>query len=306
MIAATRPAQSAPPLAFALFWNAFTAVHAYFMLRGFWGSWAMLFLVPFYALFFGVGFWMLRQWWGMRSLRRQFGAPALATLPPVVPGQSLQVAVEFDRAWERAAVLAGSYAWVEVMSKGGSGRTLAESPLQGGPAAGARGTTWQAQGLVPPRPEGTQAMRLEMLLQEQGGAPGSGWRFALPVSVADAAGAAPRQMTPAQVRQIERVLGWIMIPLLGVGTWQLYAHVQSGARTLFPLVFPGAFLLAAWVLHDLRGALTGLSGAGSMDPAQVKERLTPFVKGIRLRIQVFFTLAVAAFFADMFGLLKLL
>lgn len=306
MITAARPAQSAPPLVFALFWNAFTAVHAFFMLRGFWGSWAMLFLVPFYALFFGVGFWMLRQWWRLQSLRRQFGVPVLAALPPVVPGQSLQVAVEFDRAWERSAVLEGSYAWVEVMSKGGSGHTLAELALHGGPVPGVRGTTWQALGRVPPRPEGAQAMRLELLLQAQGGTPGSGWRFALPLRETAVADAAPLQMTPAQARQIDRVLGWIIIPLLGVGTWQLYAHVQSGARTLFPLVFPSAFLLVAWVLHDLRGALAGLARSGDFDPAQLKVRLAPFVQGIRVRVQVFVTLAVAVFFADMFGLLKLL
>jgi hypothetical protein len=97
-----------------------------------------------------------------------------------------------------------------------------------------------------------------------------------------------------------------MMVMLGVGCWRLYAHLQSGERTLFPLVFPGVFLFMAWVLQDLRTVLAGFAVPGGVDPARVAERVKPFVRSVSRRAQVFFTLAVAAFFADMFGLLQLI
>ncbi|WP_309709627.1 hypothetical protein [Armatimonas sp.] len=47
---------------FALFWNGFTLVHATFMIGGMWKAFGpvALFLLAFYALFFGVGFTMVK------------------------------------------------------------------------------------------------------------------------------------------------------------------------------------------------------------------------------------------------------
>ena len=47
---------------FALFWNGFTLVHATFMIGGFWRAAGpiALFLLAFYALFFGAGFMMVK------------------------------------------------------------------------------------------------------------------------------------------------------------------------------------------------------------------------------------------------------
>lgn len=299
----TRPATAAPPLLFVLFWNAFTAAHCFFMLRGAWGSGAMFALVPFYALFFGVGLWMARQWWRGQSLRQRYGTPTLAALPPVIPGESLQLAVEFDRDWARSGTLAAAMRWVEVGAKGRSGKTLVEVPVHGGAGPGPRGTVWQGMGMVPLRPAATQPLRLELTLQPQGDAPGSGWRLALPVHDPLGAAGDALRVTPEQARQLDRVLGWIMIALVGVGSWQLFNALSAGQRALFPLVFPGFFLLAASVLYELRQALGKALAAGSASREDMAERMKPFATMVRRRFQGFFLFGVAALIIDMLGLL---
>lgn len=298
-----RVATGAPPLLFVLFWNAFTAVHAFFMLRGAWGSSALYFLLPFYALFFGVGLWMARQWWRGRSLRQRFGAPMLAALPAVLPGQSLQLAVEFDRDWARSLSLEAQLRWVEVLAKGGSGKTLVEAPVQGGAGPGPRGTLWQGMGLVPPRPSSPLPLRLELTLQPQGETPGSGWRLPLPLHDPARAGGETLQLTPAQSRQLDRVLGWVMIALVGAGSWQLFAALTAGPRVLFPLVFPGVLLLGASVVYELRQVLSRTLAAGPSSREEMAERLKPFAATVRRRAQGFFVLSVLALLADMLGVL---
>lgn len=298
----SRPARNAPPLAFALFWLGFTSVHAFFMLRGFRGSGALFFLVPFYLVFFGVGILMLRSWWGARRLARRFGQPALQPLPPVVPGQALQVGVAFDQPWSREATLDGRLAWVEVLSKGSSGRTLAEVPVSGSTGPGPQGTLWQGRAVVPSRPAGPQRLRLELLLQPAGAPPGSGWRLELPLHVAPGSAEA-MELTPAQRQQLDRVLGWIFIALVAVGSWQLYGVLTSGRRALFPLVLPGAALLGAWILNDLRPLLARTLGGGATSREAMAAALQPFAASVRQRLQYFLTFAVAAFLADALGLL---
>lgn len=233
-----RVATGAPPLLFVLFWNAFTAVHA-FMLRGAWGSSALLFLLPFYALFFGVGLWMARPWWRGRSLRQRFGAPTLAALPAVLPGQSLQLAVEFDRDWVRRGSLDAQLRWVEVLARGSSGKTLG-----GSAGAGQRRSRPARHPLAGHGPGAAAA--LESLAPAPGthaAAAGRGARQWLAPAVAAARSGARRRRdaaTPAQSRQLDRVLGWIMIALVGAGSWQLFAALTVGPRALFPLVFPAS------------------------------------------------------------------
>lgn len=298
----SRAVRHAPPLVFALFWLGFTSVHAFFMLRGFRGSAALFFLVPFYALFFGVGVFMLRTWWRARGLQARFGEPTLQPLAPVVPGQSLQVGVAFDREWPRDAQLSGQLAWVEIQSRGGGGRTLAQTPVTGRAGPGPRGSLWQGVAVVPSRPAGRQRLRLELQLQAAGDKPGSGWRLELPLHVAPGSPEA-LELTPAQRAQLDRVLGWVFTGLVAVGSWQLYQVLTGGRRALFALVFPGAFLLAAWLVHDLRPVLASALGAGAGSREAMAERLKPFAASARQRLQHFLTFAVAAFFADLFGLL---
>lgn len=64
-----------------IFWNVFTAVHSAFMLSAFWGSTAMFFLVPFYALFFTIGFWLARAWYRARQAPRHFPEPSVSEGP---------------------------------------------------------------------------------------------------------------------------------------------------------------------------------------------------------------------------------
>lgn len=298
----SRSTRHAPPLVFALFWLGFTSVHAFFMLRGFWGSWAMLGLVPFYAVFFGVGILMLRMGWLARGLQARFGRPELQPLAPVRPGQSLQLGVAFDRDWSREAQLSGQLAWVEVTSRGASGRHLAEAPVTGSAGPGPRGSLWQGMAVVPPRPAGGQRLRLELLLQEAGEKPGSGWRLELPLQVTPGSAEA-LELSPVQRQQLDRVLGWIFMGLVAVGSWQLYDVLASGRRALFALVLPGAFLMAAWLLHDLRPVLASTLGAGASSREAIAARLQPFAVRARQRLQYFLTFAVGAFFADVFGLL---
>lgn len=298
---ATRLRQAAPPLLFVIFWLGFTTVHAFFMLRGAWGSAAMFFLVPFYLIFFGVGGLMLASWWNVTALRRRFGNPTLLPLPPVVPGQMLALALEFDRVWPRDARLAGELRWREVDSDGDSMKVLAEAPVTGMANPGARGTTWQGRGIVPPRPASNGRLRLELTLQAEGRKAGSGWTLEVPVSETLAAPAAV-PMTPQQAQTVGRVLGWVALVLLAVGGWQLWRALAGGGRALFPLVFPAGFLLAAWVVNDLRESLPAALQGG--DPAVVGARLAPVKDAIKRRVQVFFVLAVGAFVADLFGLLE--
>jgi hypothetical protein len=296
-----RAAHHAPPLPFVIFWNAFTAVHATFMLQGAWGTGAMFFVVPFYFLFFGVGFWMARAWWQGRRLRQQFGRPALEALPPVVPGHSLMLTVAFDRRWTPGAALTGQLRWVSVTAKGHSGDTLAETALSGHAVDGPQGTQWQASATVPPQPESATRIRLELVLQPPGTPSGNGWRFVLPLQApADLA----QSLSAEQARQIDKVLGWGVMLLAAVGSWQLYSWIEHGSRALFPFGFAGGFFVAAWVLQDFRGALLAAVGPGSAGREQLAEKLGPFAARAKTRLSFFFALLVLAFFVDAFGLLN--
>lgn len=294
--------QSSPPLLFAVFWLGFTTVHAFFMLRGFWGSGAMFFLVPFYCIFFGVGMLMLRSGWTVAVLRRRLGTPTLMPLPPVQPGQMLVFAVEFDREWPRDARLAGELRWREVDSDGDGRTVLAEAPVTGMANPGVRGTSWQGRGIVPPRPAGAGRLRLELTLQPEGRKAGSGWSLDVPVTAAPDAPARPVQLTPQQARKVGRVMGGIAAVLLAVGGVWLWRTLDRDPRALFPLVFPAGLLLTAWIVYDLRASVPVALGAGP-DPEAVRQRLQPLVAGIKRRVQVFFGVAVGAFVADLLGLL---
>lgn len=307
----TPASRHTPGLVFPLFWLGFTSVHAFFLVGGAlktagWGT--LLFLVPFYALFFGVGAWMLAQALRAVSLRRRYGNPALAALPPVVPGQALSLQVDFDRAWERQPPLAGEYRWVEVLPKGGSGKVLASAPLHGAQGPGPRGAQWSGMALLPPRPAGEGPRRLELVLQPQGLKAGQGWVFELPVTVAAATGAGempPVVVTPAQAAQVERVLRILMTVLLAAGSWLLYDALKGWpAVSPFGLVGPGALLLGALVVNDLRDTLRGLDLGVPLDKAREAERFKPFARRTRQRVQLFFTIAVALFFAEALDLLR--
>lgn len=295
-----RSRHAAPPLAFVVFWLAFTSVHAFFMLRGFRHSGALFVLVPFYLLFFGVGFYMAATWWRAAGLRRRFGTPTLPFPPPAAPGQLLQLSVDFDKAWPRDARLEGRLHWVAVGSKGQSGRVLAEAPLSGGAAPGPRGTAWQGAGTVPAAPATTERHRLELVLQPPDSPPGSAWRFELPLQVA--ATATPR-IEAQDIRRLEPALRWIAVALVAGGSWQLYGLVGEGARDPFRLVFPAGFFLMAWLLNDLRETLLAAVGPGGASQAEMRERLRPFLQRCRARVQWFAALAVLAFFASAFDLL---
>lgn len=303
----SRPTRSAPPLAFVVFWNAFTAVHAFFMLRGLWGSWAMLVLVPFYGLFFGVGLWMIRAWLRAQALGQEFGRPTLQPLAPVAPGQQLRVGVEFDRDWTMTGLqLAAQLCWVEVLSKGGSGKVLAEASVGGSAVAGGHGTTWQGLAVVPARPAGAQPMRLELLLQPPDATPGSGWRFQLPLAAQQPALGDAIEFTPETAAKADRVLGWVFLGLLVAGGALLLQGLTSGHRAFLPLL-PGAGLaFAAWVVSDLRSALAtaAADGGGSATPEQMSPRLALLKADLLRRTQIFMALAAVAVVADFFGLLE--
>lgn len=303
----SRPTRSAPPLAFVVFWNAFTAVHAFFMLRGMWGSWAMLVLLPFYGLFFGVGIWMIRAWLRAQALGQEFGSPTLQPLAPVVPGQQLRLGVDFDRDWTMTGLqLSAQLCWVEVLSKGGSGKVLAAAAVGGSALAGARSTTWQGMAVVPVRPAGAQPMRLELLLQPADAAPGSGWRFQLPLAAQQPGLGEAIEFTPEMAGKADRVLGWIFLGLLVAGGALLLQALTSGHRAFLPLL-PGAGLaFAAWVVSDLRSALAAAAaeGGGSATPEQMAPRMALLKADLRRRARLFMALVAAAVVADFLGLLE--
>lgn len=299
---------AAPTLGFAVVWLAFTSVHAFFMIGGVvkstgWG--ALVFLGPFYAIFFGVGFWMLAQGLRALSLQRRYGRPVLAPLPPVLPGQALALQVDFDRLWDRQPPLQGEYRWVEVLAKGGSGKVLASVPVPGAHAPGPRGGQWSGRAVPPPRPDGDGAQRLELVLQPEGMRPGQGWTFTLPLAASSATDGRAVELTPLQAAGIERVLRVIMTVLLAAGSWLLYSELKDWpAVSPFDLVGAGALLLGALVLNDLRDTLRGAGLAGPLDPARAAERLQPFARRTRQRVQTFVAIAVALFFAEVLGLLR--
>jgi hypothetical protein len=292
-----------PPLFFVIFWNAFTAVHAWFMLRGLRDSSALFFQLPFYALFFGVGIYMARNWWQGALLRRQYGQPRLAAGAALQPGQPATLTVQFDRAWAREQRLEGRLCWVAVTAKGHSGQTLAESELRGSLVPAAQGSSWQGMGTVPVPPAGAERLRLELLLQPAGMRPGSAWRFAVPREVASSRLA--QELTPAQLQQLDKVLRWTLTGLIAVASWQLYVQLRAGGTVVpFRLVFPAAFFLGGWIVHDLREALRSALGAGSVDKEQLTLKLKPFLQRTKTRVHVFLALAVLAFFAEAFGWLR--
>lgn len=302
-----RPTRTAPPLAFVVFWNAFTAVHAFFMLRGFWGSWALVFLVPFYLLFFGVGFWMIRAWLRAQSLGQAFGTPTLQPVAAVAPGQQLRVALDFDRDWTMTDLrLEATLHWVEVLSKGGSGKVLAEAAVGGSAHAGARGTVWQGVAVVPPRPAGAQPMRLELLVQPAASAPGSGWRFALPLAEQQPRPGDIIEFTPELAEKADRVLGWVFLALLVLGGVLLLQGLTSGRRAFLPLLPGAALAFGAWVVSDLRSALAAAAatGGGSATPEQMAPRMALLKADLRRRAQVFMLVAAGAVVADFLGLLE--
>lgn len=301
------PARPAPPLAFVVFWNAFTAVHAFFMLHGFWGSWAMLFLLPFYGLFFGVGIWMIRAWLRAQALGQEFGTPTLQALAPVAPGQQVRVGIEFNRDWTQSGQqLTAQLCWVEVLSKGGSGKVLAQALVGGSATAGARGTVWQGMAVVPPRPPGAQPMRLELLLQPLEAASGSGWRFQLPLAAQQPGLGEAIAFTPEMADKADRVLGWVFLGLLVAGGVLLLQALTSGHRAFLPLL-PGAGLaFGAWVVGDLRSALAAAAaeGGGSATPEQMSPRMALLKADLIRRAQIFMALAAAAMVADFLGVLE--
>lgn len=294
----SRPRHASPPLLFVIFWLGFTSVHAFFMLRGFWGSAALFFLVPFYLLFFGVGIYMALAWRRGVGLKQRFGTPTLGALPPVTAGQPLQFSVDFDKAGPQDTRLEGQLRWVEVGSKGQSGRVLAEALVQGVAAPGARGTVWQGRGVVPAQPSATGRIRLELVLQPAGSESGSAWRFELPLHDPSAA---PR-IEAKDIQRLEPALRWIMIGLAAGGSWQLYGLMARDNHELFALFFPAAFFLAAWILHDLRETLLAAVGTGGAGQAEMGARLKPFLARTQSRVQLLFALAVLAFFVEAFGL----
>lgn len=297
-----RVATGAPPLLFVLFWNAFTAVHA-FMLRGAWGSSALLFLLPFYALFFGVGLWMARPWWRGRSLRQRFGAPTLAALPAVLPGQSLQLAVEFDRDWVRRGSLDAQLRWVEVLARGSSGKTLG-----GSAGAGQRRSRPARHPLAGHGPGAAAA--LESLAPAPGthaAAAGRGARQWLAPAVAAARSGARRRRDAAADAGAVATAG----PRAGLdhdcvgGGGQLAAvcGADRGATGAVPAGVPGVLLLGASVVYELRQVLSRTLAAGPSSRGEMAERLKPFAATVRRRAQGFFVLSVLALLADMLGLL---
>lgn len=302
-----RPTPSAPPLAFVVFWNAFTAVHAFFMLRGFWGSWAMLFLLPFYAIFFSIGLWMIRAWLRAQALGQAFGEPTLQPVGAVMPGQPLRVGLEFERDWTGEGLqLAGLLRWVEVLPKGGSGKTLATAPVGGSALPGARGTTWQGAGQVPPRPAGAQPMRLELLVYPAAGDPGSGWCFPLRLDEQLPGAGDLLELTPEQADRTDRVLGWVFLGLLVLAGGLLLDGLAGGRRAFLPMLPGAGAAFAAWIVHDLRAALAeaAAAGGGSTTADEMARRMALFKADMVRRSQVFLVLALGAVLADFFEVLE--
>lgn len=296
-----RPIQTIPPLMFAIVWNVFTAVHAFFMLGAAWGTSTMFFLVPFYAVFFGVGIWMAYAWLRWQKMLRQFGTPQIRQLPSVIPGQTIQLALEFDRLWSRHATLIATLRWVAVDSDGDSIDTLAEQTLSGSALPGTSSTVWQGMAVVPHLLDNSQRSRLELHVQPQTGKPGQGWRFVLPVQEA---AAIVQKMSPEQTQQADKVLKWVMVILLLMGAGLLVSALASRHFSLFRLLFPCGFFLGAYFCRGVRHSLSTLATSPTGDALASHHpeamRTQPFVKRTRSLVSVFGVLMFAAFAFDAF------
>lgn len=293
------PSHSSPPLLFVIFWNAFTAVHAFFMLAGAWHSWWVLALIPFYAIFFGVGFWMAYSWWRLRGMARQFGRGTIQDLPTVMPGKLLQLQVGFDRVWRRDAALTASMRWVELDSDGDVTGTPDEHPVAGSSNPGATGTVWQGSIVVPAPPTSTRRQRLELQFRPASGKSVPGWSFTLPVQQAPAV-----PMTREQAQQLGRVVWWIMIVLGVAGGGMLLSALTSSPLSFFRVLFSGGFLLGAYFLNGLHSFLA-THGTGSNAGIAAGQKLEglgqqPFVRNTVGLAKLLGPLLMLAFFLDAF------
>lgn len=284
------PLSQPTPLLFALFWNGFTAVHAFFMMRAAWGSGAMFFLVPFYGIFFGAGYWMLKSRLNYLALQRRYGSPTLSDTVTTKPGDPVRLAVQFDRPWAADTRLDASLQWVVRNSKGSVMSTSAAQTIAGQVFAQAEGTCWQANAVIPaPTELSGEGAQLELHLY-QPGLEKQGWRWWLQMQEPHTE---LRELTPEQKTQALRVMGW-MSPVLLIAALALVVSALAAERlSPFRLFFAGGPLLGMYLLAQFRRKL-------ATEPTGGRDN-TPLNKGKFQRLaSAYFGLMFILFFADVF------
>ncbi len=285
---APNPLHPRSPLVFAVVWLVFTSGHATFMVQGFRSNpFALLFLLAFYSVFFGVGFAMLLghlRWW-RQSLT--LGAPRLRThagLRAAVPATF--VLQGFKEAAQRADLKAylvresgtrdgdGDLVWAESWRSEGAalqwlphaGAVQGQHRLQAqatvrAPEAMTRkpGTLVRWSLLVlPPTPNkpGEAATRVEKLKQ--------GWRYDLPEAALALVAredepSSEASITPMSANdraQAVRVMTMMATLFIGGGlAWLGYVTLGSGRFSPFAGMFAITFALAGGLMAVLANAL---------------------------------------------------
>jgi ankyrin repeat protein len=249
---------------FAIFWLAFTSFHAYFMLGGALrsgGHGVLFFLIPFYALFFGVGFWMLRSWLRWRALKRRYGNATLLQAPDLALGEQAAFHLRFDRAWPAdtlaAHPLSGTLTWQRYDSDGDPTGAAHSIPIAVQATPMGDHTTVRASAVKPQTlpAEALASKHAELLLET---APGQGWRFVVPFAPKVSAFDHAQQpgatvLNASQVAKGQRILGSIalaaMVGAVAIAVYALMASHFSFFRLAFavPLSYAG---LIMWKLRS--------------------------------------------------------
>ncbi|HEX5360102.1 MAG TPA: hypothetical protein VFW49_03280, partial [Fluviicoccus sp.] len=253
----TKPA----PLPFVLVWNGFVTVHAFFMIGAFWKQPAVIGLLLFYSLFFGVGGWMALGWWRWSAFTRRYGAPTVKNWPALRPGDTASISLAFNRVWPSGQKPVAVLQWARVSrdSDGETRQALAQTAreLTAATFPHRDGTDWQCTLTVPPPPAAAvpSALRLELLLQAPGSA-GTGWRIALPLA-ADAAPANPAAitLTPADREKALKLLGGLSTGLMAAAMGVLGVMVADGRLAFTDLLFPVFLGFGGWYLRGVRELL---------------------------------------------------
>ncbi|HEX5278430.1 MAG TPA: hypothetical protein VFW42_12280 [Fluviicoccus sp.] len=253
----TRPA----PLPFVLVWNGFVTVHAFFMIGAFWKQPAVIGLLLFYSLFFGVGGWMALSWWRWTAFTRRYGAPTVKNLPALRPGDTASLSLAFNRVWPSGQKPVALLQWAQVSrdSDGETRQALAQTAreLTAATFPHRDGTDWQCTLTVPPPPAAVSpaALRLELLLQAPGAA-GTGWRIPLPLA-ADAAPGTPAALTltPADREKALKLLGGLSAGLMLAAMIVLGVMISDGRLAFTDLIFPLFLGFGGWYMRGVRELL---------------------------------------------------
>jgi hypothetical protein len=238
-----------------------------------------------------------------RVAQHHFGNPQLRAMPDVLAGQSVRLAVEFDKVFATSELLVATLQWVRRDARGAQAdipaQTALQTTVQGSLMNGVTGMIWEAQVTVPAPPDAFVLSRPELVLELHPAASTlQGWRFSVPVSLKQGA---PMALTQTQARQVQSVLSVIAGVMALAGAGLLFSALRSSHFSFFRLAFPFGIFCGAYLAWTARGLVLQQSSINEAGRPGAQGGAA-FIKRAGRLARVFAVCAVLAFVLDLFSL----